>query len=817
MRGKNHSIISMLMLFALIASLFTGCGGGTQETPVITMPDEAALSAVFNKTIHDFGDLRVDNLDERENNNFIVYAESVQEITMSETVNVLVETDYEKLTYTFSHADDALKSMKKGDVFFAPASDYAPEGVTAKVKKIRVSGDTVTVTSEQVGLADFFEYLDFSLVIPLRMEEEQAVASVSSGSGQSSSASDPVKLPLEYPFDFSLGNAKVSGELHADLLVHADVLFDRKTMQFFCSVYTDTDFDHTFNLSYGGQLLDKEFKGKTLPARLGGFCTLALETKLTLDMSGEIKGNLHYTSSDRYGFMAYASSAGGAFEPYHFNIKPGVGEGSLGNMEVDMNVGLELKPVLGFGFIGNVFASVNGGVNIHGESTPIVETPPQDAAESIHACDFCIDGEVNTSARISCGMEITLFSSLIDLFVDEEDKSELEELYDSIFCPEKELYSGNWKVTDFYISKRGEQTDYDWTECPHYMYRTTVTVTKEDGTPGAGAEVTCEGAYESAVTDKGGQAVIYLPVGEHTVEARTDDEDGSAPVTVKEEPARCQIGMGPTLYEVVTHLSNPMAYIDLNNRTYNPYYYDKDPYEGDNWIRKYDSKGILREEIWERTYSEYLGETFPPRLSFGWYGTYDASGTLIKEEIKGENTENWYYDPATNTYYNSVEIGILKYVYNDAGQLMEQSRTYTDGTAEGEEAKYDAAGNLIWYRRYDTEFTELVETFVYDENNRVVQDNEDLWVFGKTRTLTEYRNTYDGQGNHIRVDFTIDTINYESNYQYSSWGYFVYTYDAAGQYKQTHYYHVYGDGGPGEVAEYIGYDPGFGCYGICAG
>ena len=310
------------------------------------------------------------------------------------------------------------------------------------------------------------------------------------------------------------------------------------------------------------------------------------------------------------------------------------------------------------------------------------------------------------------------------------------------------------------------------------------------------------------------------------MEARTDEEDGSAPVSVTEEPARCEIGMRFTAYEKVIRVSVPWSYIDLNNKTYGldyGYYNgNNDPGDNYNWIQVYDSKGNLRAETWEvffPGYYQYSDGSFAPGLTLGWYGTYDASGTLIKEERKWENMELdnlLQYDPATNTMFSSSEAGISKSVFNDDGQIVESSTTYADGTAEGEEAKYDAAGNLIWYRRYDTEFSELVETFVYDENNRVVQDNEDLWVFGKTRTLTEYRNTYDGQGNHIRVDFTIDTINYESNYQYSSWGYFVYTYDAAGQYKQTHYYHVYGDGGPGEVAEYIGYDPGFGCYGISA-
>lgn len=90
---------------------------------------------VFDKTIDDFPDHMIDNLDDQTDTNFIVYAKDVKLISSGDNNNHIVSADHENLIYTISAPDEQIKNLKKDDVFFMEPNAYCAQGILVKVKK----------------------------------------------------------------------------------------------------------------------------------------------------------------------------------------------------------------------------------------------------------------------------------------------------------------------------------------------------------------------------------------------------------------------------------------------------------------------------------------------------------------------------------------------------------------------------------------------------------------------------------------------------------------------------------------------------------
>ncbi len=122
---------------------------------------------VFSKTIEDFPDRMIDNLDEQTDTNFIVYAKKVRRVTAENGANRLVEADLEKLQYTFADPDEQLTELKRGDVFFIEPNEYNAYGLCVRVKKVRVKDGMAVITGKDVKLADLIEYADVEMDVPV--------------------------------------------------------------------------------------------------------------------------------------------------------------------------------------------------------------------------------------------------------------------------------------------------------------------------------------------------------------------------------------------------------------------------------------------------------------------------------------------------------------------------------------------------------------------------------------------------------------------------------------------------------------------------
>lgn len=560
-KKRNMICIVLIILLSLIVGAVLVFGNHDEKDPSVSTKTK---EEIFTKTIHDFGNLRVDNLDDQENTNFVVYAEGIQEIIMTQDRNVLVEVDKEELSYTFTHADDTLKSMEKGDVFFGVHNDGNADSVTAMVKKIDVSGDRVTVYSEEIGLSDLFVYVDIYMDIPLNQPGTDA-ASLSNNSRQGTygltllgaaeelNALDIYEKTLEQPISINKGPVTVSGELSATLKVKVEWRYDAESNQLHTGLWTDVELEHSINIAASGHVKEKmEFM--PIPIPIAGPLRLMLQPAVILTADAVVSGTFSYEAQDKYGYTLVFSNGDVKAEP-HKEISTPTITGGFGKLEANIGLALELRPYYRLGFIGELYASINGGVELACVAGPVVEIPEQMDAPAIHTCDACIDGELNLFAEISVGYEMRLGKKSAGKEQDDEENELSDEL--SLYHPDK------WKINDFYISFMDGLARMGWGECPNWRYRSVVTVVNQDDKPVSGAEVTAKKSdevVESTIADNSGQAILYLPAGEHVLEARKDDFVSSAPALVEQSSAESP---NQNTFSIALNITEPSGPFEL--------------------------------------------------------------------------------------------------------------------------------------------------------------------------------------------------------------------------------------------------------------
>ena len=555
--------MALFLAITIILSLCVGCSSAP-STPTADLPEEE----IFTKTIHDFKNRRIENLDEQENTNFIVYAKGVEEITVSSTTNTLVETDYENLSYTFTNADKTLLSMKKGDVFFAPISESCPEGVTIKVKEIVQSGDRVTVFSQELGFGDMFEYIDIFMDVPLEQPSlrQEGIYRLSAEQG-------PITIPINKTFsgkvEISSGAAKLSFETYITVQsVTVKLRFSREHMQLFCDIWTDTTYGGSADFE-GEWNPDKWTKTLTvLPLRIGALINVPVEINAVASASGKTDSHVEFKESKRTGFTSTVSKQNCAYQPIDQVLTPmSFANSYFGQMEAQANLGLEIKPTLSLGFLGRFYASCTAGINITAHMAPPVEIP-EDGSDKIHDCDLCVDGDVNWFLNLGVGIE-TRLSEVLEEIVMIEDAPELLEEMDVEDELQSDITAARFggKITDFYVTMRDGNWDFGWGECINSRYKTTVTITDSGGNPAANAKLTAylpDGRQEEAAADQEGIAVVYLPVGENELSGATEKETGRCTVQIEDQPAEAEISLRENKLYISVNITTS-AYSSIQN------------------------------------------------------------------------------------------------------------------------------------------------------------------------------------------------------------------------------------------------------------
>lgn len=109
-----------------------------------------------SKTVDDFPDNVVLNLDESKTNNFAVVADEGIEITTDGVKNILASSEND--VYTFNNIDSQFDSLKVGDVI--SYTDGEQNSIVIKISSVKIQGNTAVIGSDADATIDeLFSFL----------------------------------------------------------------------------------------------------------------------------------------------------------------------------------------------------------------------------------------------------------------------------------------------------------------------------------------------------------------------------------------------------------------------------------------------------------------------------------------------------------------------------------------------------------------------------------------------------------------------------------------------------------------------------------
>ena len=543
-------------LIALLMALITccsGCGGNAAPTE----------EEIFCKTIHDFGDLRVDQLTEAEDSNFVVYAAGVQEITCSAHANVLVEWDEEERVYTFSHPDEQLLAMEEGDVFWAAATAENPTGIVVKMKKMEVTGDTVKVYSEEVALEDLFVYADILTDISLEnvpvesaqlSHDSEIMGESADQIGADTTEEDVLEPPASFdgtiPVNYSLSHnlnirreaVTVTGELNHTLhSVTVKFRYDEESGYLYTGVWCDISSNDNIQIKASGNAINQQIKLTSVPIPVCGALFVNVNAAFQVKLAGEISGRTVFRDRWTKGVLF----DNGTWNKVDDQTVKSSADSEFDALKGSFEVGLDLRPTLSIGPIGGVYASIYAGFEASASQTYSDETDYKEGEDFIHDCSVCMDGQIDVLTRLGCGLDIYLKA-----------KSNIDTTYIDLTLAE-----GRFKIngSDFYISmdnEDGDAVEFGWGNCPHLRWKTTVTLLDVHGDPAAGGTVKTtypNGKEASTGTDGAGMGVLWLPDGDNVLRGSCMGQTNSMTVRVDGHPGNATLRLEDKRQIFVVH------------------------------------------------------------------------------------------------------------------------------------------------------------------------------------------------------------------------------------------------------------------------
>ncbi len=521
------------------------------------------MQEFFAKTVEDFDEEKVLNLDDNNSTNFAVFGEDTKIITTDGVSNKVTKADDANQQYIFENADETMTSLKAGDIF---AYEYEnKEILIVKVGKIEVSGATVTITGEDTSLENVFEY------VKIETESDMSDATVDTsnlpegvtckGVEKLTETDSPKALILDgefididnsdngvvlsLPFEFGesvLGDedkgtyAKVSGNANLSVTVHFRLYISTSYQH--CSL--TADYDVSILLAIEGQA-----EGSIPLGTVAYTPVVGVTVKFTPSLVARVSAKIEIGGSltGRFGFE-FDSETGNRSLCESPEFKPVI------NMEGTFFVGLALKPELDL--VGKYVAEASITAELGVEITAAAITEPQETATKRHSCVSCIDGD---------------FSAVINL----DAKIKFLKLDKLEFGIEPENLK--FKIGDFYYSE--DKHEFGLGECPYGDYLVNITVKDENSKPVSGA-IICRPMHLSyyAETDENGNASCFL-TGDcfYSLMAKKGNLCGYKNLTVENESVSLTIILDKTLpvdpidisFSVADKDGNPVEGAEISN------------------------------------------------------------------------------------------------------------------------------------------------------------------------------------------------------------------------------------------------------------
>ncbi len=466
------------------------------------------MQEFLSKTTDDFAEEDVLNLDESEDNNFLVYGEDTIVVdNTDESKNVVQTADEENREYVIENIDDTIASLKEGDIF---TYEYGEEGLLIiKVSSITIDGTTATIYGDEITLEEAFDYIkidtaDYSSEMNVdnsNLDEDVEFVGVEEPEvAQTGAPLVNDKLALATSLKYKIKEKKfgtdssISGNIAFKAGVELSCYYDAK-------LFEEDEIKLSLKIDYElGVDITVELKGKYVEIPIGK-CFLGplaivieftpnvvLEGEVTTELKGVLTGqvNKQFNNGNFYDhtktptFETTLTFEAKVFFGVEFEVGVSVLWGTLeGKMEV--KGGVQIKAELEY---------TTDDFELYGER---------------HLCKSCIEGELSYVMEI--GFEFNIL------------KRE-----DLTF--EATAFEYNKKFADFYYSI--DNNKFALTTCPNKTYKQIIKVFDSSGTAVKNATV------NEDKTNSKGEVVLYLTKGNHTLNVTDGKVDMSYSIVVTE-------------------------------------------------------------------------------------------------------------------------------------------------------------------------------------------------------------------------------------------------------------------------------------------
>ena len=436
----------------------------------------------LSKTIYDFDEEEVINLDDDATNNFIVLADGARTIEATDKNNILVSADTENGIYIIDNPDSEMKSLKSDNVLYYIYGDGESDSVILCVDKIEQENSQITIYAKNAAVEDMLQYAriernvvtaDDEYVHPENFEAySQATAKNTKGLSANLvnipevTVGPSFKLPVGNEDDVVHGEVELKAEVTFKLHFSLELKF--KFILPYVESYIDSKiaikFEATFNIEAKGE---KKGTIADLPSiSIPVFTGVAVEgdTKLVYEFSAAII--ISFTASKEFG-GTYKTGEGstkideseGFFEPNFTS-------------EIEVKIGLSVDVALELLEVFEMGGTVEFGIK--GKAEPWSYEMSFDVK---HLCPVCVSGEIS----LYYVMELK-----ITVGVDEIFGYNINWIYEILKI---DLFSAEVPLFEFYVTNITGKYEWHKGTCPHKAYKVYFTVQDINGNPISGAVV----------------------------------------------------------------------------------------------------------------------------------------------------------------------------------------------------------------------------------------------------------------------------------------------------------------------------------------
>ena len=437
----------------------------------------------LSKTVDDFDEEEVINLDNDTTNNFIVLSDGAMTVEATEKNNILVSMDAENGVYVIDNPDSELKSLKKDKILYYIFGDEEDESVIICVNDIKQKGSRVTIYARNVAVEDMIQYARIEKHVTTS-EDDYVSPEDFVPYSQPTIKNSKIKVDLANIPEFTVGPSFTIPIGDEDEVLHGEVKLKTEvtiklhfsldlTMKFIIpnvDAYIDSKiaikFEATFDIMAEGKC---EGESGALPnIQIPVFPGVNVEgdPKFVYGISAKIA--IKFTAMKEIG-GTYKTGEGskkiddgeGVFEPnFESEIEVKIG--------LSVNISLELLEVLELG--GEVE------VGLKASAKPFSYEMSVDVK---HLCPFCLSGDAafyyTSELKATFGVDKILGFNINWVF----DLIKID------------LYGGEVPIVEYYVTNITGSMVWHINEgdCPHTAYKVFFTVIDSSNKPISGATV----------------------------------------------------------------------------------------------------------------------------------------------------------------------------------------------------------------------------------------------------------------------------------------------------------------------------------------